>query len=69
VIVLSTASDRASFVFVPLAAATGTKRLHGFFFTFQALPTIIFFPALVITLYYYGILPFNIRQFARAFTK
>jgi len=69
VIVLSKASAGASFVFGPLAAAHGTKGSLGFILAFQALPTIIFFSALVAVLYYYGVLPYIIKQFARVFTK
>ncbi|MCP4023485.1 MAG: nucleoside transporter [Desulfobacteraceae bacterium] len=69
VVVLSKASSGASFVFGPLAAQPGQEGSLGFIFAFQALPTILFFSALVAILYYYGILPFIIKQFARVFTK
>ena len=69
VIVLSTASDGAKFVFGTLAAPPGTEESLGFILAFQAFPTIIFFSALVSILYYYNILPFIIRQFAKLFTR
>ena len=69
VIVLSTASDGARFVFGTLAAPPGSEESLGFILAFQAFPTIIFFSALVAILYYYNILPFIIRQFAKLFTR
>ena len=69
VIVLSTASDGARFVFGILAAPPGSEESLGFILAFQAFPTIIFFSALVAILYYYNILPFIIRQFAKLFTR
>jgi CNT family concentrative nucleoside transporter len=56
----------SGFVFGPL----GLKHSPlGLFFAFQVLPTIIFIAALFAVLYYYGIMPFIIRQAARAMTK
>jgi len=69
VVVLSTASDGARFVFGSLAAPPGSEGSLGFILAFQAFPTIIFFSALVAILYYYNILPFIIAQFAKLFTK
>ncbi len=69
VTVLSTASEGARFVFGALAAPPGAEGSIGFILAFQAFPTIIFFSALVAIFYYYNILPFIIRQFARLFTK
>ena len=69
VIVLSTASEGAKFVFGTLAAPPGTEESLGFILAFQAFPTIIFFSALVAILYYYNILPFFIGQFAKLFTR
>ncbi len=40
----------------------------GFFLAFQALPTIVFFSALMAILYHWGIMPAIIRGFARVFT-
>ncbi|HEV2386894.1 MAG TPA: nucleoside transporter C-terminal domain-containing protein [Candidatus Acidoferrales bacterium] len=41
----------------------------GMFFAFQVLPTIIFIAALFALLYYYGIMPFIVRQAARVMTR
>ncbi|MCP3944406.1 MAG: nucleoside transporter [Desulfobacteraceae bacterium] len=68
VLVLGVASAGAQFVFGPLAIPPGVQGSLGFILAFQAFPTIIFFSALVSVLYYYGVLPFIIRQFARLFT-
>ena len=69
VIVLSTASRGAGFVFGTLAEPPGAEGSIGFILAFQAFPTIIFFSALMAVLYYYNVLPFVIRQFARLFTR
>ncbi len=69
VLVLSTASEGAKFLFGPLAAPPGTKDSIGFILAFQAFPTIIFFSAVVAILYYYNILPSIIQLFAKLFTK
>lgn len=45
------------------------EKSMGFFLAFQALPTIVFFSALMSLLYYFNILPFLIRIFARFFTR
>ena len=66
---LAASAKGAQFAFGPLALPPGTQGSIGFVFAFQAMPTILFFSALVAILYYYGILPFVIRLFARAFTK
>ncbi|MCP4722846.1 MAG: nucleoside transporter, partial [Desulfobacteraceae bacterium] len=68
-IVLGTASEGAKFVFGSLALPPGVQGSFGFILAFQAFPTIIFFSALVSVLYYYRVLPFIIRQFARLFTR
>ncbi|HEV2490451.1 MAG TPA: nucleoside transporter C-terminal domain-containing protein [Candidatus Acidoferrales bacterium] len=41
----------------------------GFYFAFQVLPTIIFIAALFAVLYYYGIMPFIVKQAARVMTR
>ncbi|MHB8410576.1 MAG: NupC/NupG family nucleoside CNT transporter [Candidatus Acidiferrales bacterium] len=41
----------------------------GFYFAFQVLPTIIFIAALFALLYYYGVMPFIVKQAARVMTK
>ena len=60
----------SQFVFGPLAnPATLEKGLgpgNGFVFAFTALPTIIFVSAFFTVLYYFGILQFIVRIFARA---
>ncbi len=72
--ILNSATAGSEFLFGRLALppetvnAAGEKSL-GFFLAFQALPTIIFFAALVGILYYYNILPLIIRGFAYIFTK
>lgn len=72
--ILNSASAGTSFLFGRLALPPGTvndagEKSLGFFLAFQALPTIIFFAALVGILYYFRILPFLIRGFAYVFTK
>lgn len=69
ILILSKSSAGAEFVFGPLASVPGKKDSLGFILAFQALPTIIFFSSLVAIFYYYPILPFIIRQFAKLFTK
>lgn len=66
---LQAASAGAQFLFGPLALPPGTEGSLGFFLAFQALPTIIFFSALVSILYFYGIMQAVIRFFARVFTR
>ncbi len=60
----------SQFVFGPLAnPATLEKGLgagNGFVFAFTALPTIIFVSAFFTVLYYFGVLQFIVRIFARA---
>jgi len=41
----------------------------GFYFAFQVLPTIIFIAALFAVLYYYGIMPFIVKQAAKVMTR
>ncbi len=67
--VLAASAQGAQFAFGPLALPPGTTGSIGFIFAFQAIPTILFFSALVSILYYYNVLPFIIRQFAKVFTK
>ncbi len=56
------AREGAEFLFGALVAETDR---FGFIFAFQALPTIVFFSALSALLFYLGVLPWVIRQFAR----
>lgn len=67
--VLGTASEGAKFVFGALAIPPGARGSMGFFLAFQAMPTIIFFSALVSILYFLNIMPALIRRFAFVFTK
>jgi CNT family concentrative nucleoside transporter len=72
--VLSSASAGSEFVFGRLAIPPGAQNQYGeeslgFFLAFQALPTIIFFSALVSILYYYNIMQKVIKAFSYAFTK
>lgn len=69
VVVLGTASAGATFVFGPLALPPAVQGSFGFILAFQAFPTIIFFSSLVAILYYYPVLPFIIRLFAKLFTR
>jgi CNT family concentrative nucleoside transporter len=56
------------FVFGPLAdaAAMGKVFANGFVFAVTALPTIIFVSSFFTVLYYFGILQFVVKMFARA---
>lgn len=67
--VLAASAQGARFAFGPLALPPGTEGSMGFIFAFQAVPAILFFSSLVSVLYYYNVLPFIIRQFARVFTR
>jgi len=72
--VLESATAGTRFLFGRLAlppgetGAAGETSL-GYFLAFQALPTIIFFAALIGALYYLRIMPVIIRGFAYVFTK
>lgn len=72
--ILGSASAGAEFLFGRLALPPGSENEYGegslgFFLAFQALPTIIFFSALVSILYYYNIMQKVIKGFSYAFTK
>lgn len=72
--ILGSASAGAEFLFGRLALPPGSENEYGegslgFFLAFQALPTIIFFSALVSILYYYNIMQRVIKGFSYAFTK
>ncbi len=69
VAVLSASAEGARFAFGPLALPPGIQGSMGFIFAFQALPTILFFSALVAILYHVNILPRIIQWFARVFTR
>jgi CNT family concentrative nucleoside transporter len=66
---LDAATAGTKFVFGALALPPGAPGSLGFFLAFQALPTIIFFSALMSLLYYVNLLPLLIRFFARIFTR
>ena len=60
----------SQFVFGPLANGPAMDRVfgpgNGFVFAFTALPTIIFVSSFFTVLYYFGVLQFIVRVFARA---
>jgi concentrative nucleoside transporter, CNT family len=57
----------SSFLLGPLAASPGEPGSIGFVLAFQALPIAIFFSAFAAALYYFGILQFIVRIFAKLF--
>jgi len=63
---LSYAFYGSTFVFGDLGAQNSKM---GFYFAFQVLPTIIFIAALFAVLYYYGVMPFIVKQAAKVMTK
>lgn len=72
--ILDSATAGTKFVFGRLALPPGTineagETSLGYFLAFQALPTIIFFAALVSALYYLKIMPALIRGFSYIFTR
>lgn len=67
--VLECASRGSEFAFGALAIGPGKEGSIGFILAFQALPTIIFFSALISLLYYCNIMPLVIRFFAKIFTS
>ncbi|MCP4716479.1 MAG: nucleoside transporter, partial [Deltaproteobacteria bacterium] len=72
--VIECAAAGSRFMFGRLALPPGTADQSGveslgFFFAFQALPTIIFFSALMSILYYVGIMPWIISKFAVLFSR
>lgn len=74
VAVLGSASAGAEFLFGRLALPPGTSNAAGegslgFFLAFQALPTIIFFSALMSILYYVGVMPRVIKAFSSLFSR
>jgi CNT family concentrative nucleoside transporter len=66
--ILAPAAAGATFVFGPLGEALGQRSL-GFILAFQAMPTVIFFSAIMGVLYYLGIMTRIIKAFAYVFTK
>jgi len=72
--VMESSQAGANFLFGPLALAPGTSNEMGqsslgFILAFQALPTILFFSALIAVLYYFRIMPRLINGFSRIFNK
>ncbi|RMF92669.1 MAG: nucleoside transporter [Nitrospinota bacterium] len=72
--VLESATAGSQFLFGRLALPPGTTNTQGetslgFFLAFQALPTVVFFAALMQALYYLRIMPWIIRAFASVFTR
>jgi CNT family concentrative nucleoside transporter len=74
VAVLDSATAGTKFLFGRLALPPGTtneagETSLGYFLAFQALPTVIFFAAMVGALYYLKIMPLIIRAFSYVFTR
>ncbi|OGD15066.1 MAG: nucleoside transporter [Candidatus Aminicenantes bacterium RBG_16_63_14] len=74
VAVLDSATAGTKFVFGRVALPPGTvneagETSLGYSLAFQALPTIIFFAALLGALYHVRVMPFFVRLFARVFTR
>jgi concentrative nucleoside transporter, CNT family len=72
--VLESATAGTKFLFGRLALPPGAvneagETSLGYFLAFQALPTIVFFAALIGALYYMKIMPFFVRIFARVFSR
>lgn len=74
VVILDSATAGTKFLFGRLALPPGTtsesgETSLGYFLAFQALPTIVFFAALVNALYYLKVMPLLIRGFSLLFTR
>ena len=72
--IMNSSAAGAKFLFGRLALPPGTQNEYGesslgFYLAFQALPTIIFFSALMSVLYYYGIMQRIIKAFSYFFTR
>lgn len=67
--VIEASTAGSQFVFGMLALPPGVKGSPGFIFAFQALPTIIFFSALISLLYFFRVMPLLIRGFASLFSR
>src|SRR4030042_3304954 len=70
--VLASAAAGTKFLFGGLASGPGMtsdtgETYLGFFLAFQALPTVVFFAALMGLLYYAGIMPLFVKLFSRIF--
>jgi CNT family concentrative nucleoside transporter len=68
-VVIDSSFDGVKFLFGRLAITPGKEGSLGFILAFQALPSIIFFAALMEFLYYIGIMEKIIEIFARVFVK
>ncbi|MBM3326327.1 MAG: nucleoside transporter [Calditrichaeota bacterium] len=67
--IVDVAGAGGRFVFGSLALPPSAEGSQGFILAFQALPTIIFFGALLSLLYHFRILPWLIEAFAYIFTR
>lgn len=72
--VLDSAMAGTNFLFGRLALPPGAVNAAGetslgYFLIFQALPTIVFFAAVVSALYYLRVMPFLVKFFARIFSR
>jgi CNT family concentrative nucleoside transporter len=72
--ILDSATAGLKFLFGRLALPPGTtseagETSLGYILAFQALPTVVFFAALVGALYYLKVMPFIVQLFARIFTR
>lgn len=67
--ILSAASRGTQFLFGALATPPGSDGSLGFILATQALPSIIFFSALVSILYFFKVLPYIIKKFSHFFSK
>lgn len=61
--------EGVEFLFGPLAKPPGQEDSLGFFFAFQALPTVVFFSAITGLLYHWGVLSALVSFFATVFTR
>jgi CNT family concentrative nucleoside transporter len=66
---LTAAQAGQTFIFGSLGSGSGEAGKLGFILAFQAFPTIIFFSGLTGLLYYWRIMPWLIRAFAKVFTR
>ena len=67
--IVDASASGAEFLFGPLALSPGKPGSIGFILAFQALPTIIFFSALISVLYFFKVMPLIIRGFASVFSR
>lgn len=67
--VIDRSFEGTKFLFGRLAISPGNKDSLGFILAFQTLPSIVFFAALMELLYYFGLMQWLIRLFAKVFVK